>query len=174
MIQLLNLARHYKKTPYALVSPYMEQIAVHVTSVMTVQPNALTETCRFLSISAADFLAVTLPLTLPSLFAECNRAALDKLSDELGLSISNMFLKESADVLAHAFLLKNNRDTNKVLAFILEILNSAASSADINLSNVVKSCVLPLLGKLVIGMGDPDPEAAENVCDSSNYAYSPC
>ena len=85
-----------------------------------------------------------------------------------------MFLKESADVLAHAFLLKNNRDTNKVLAFILEILNSAASSADINLSNVVKSCVLPLLGKLVIGMGDPDPEAAENVCDSSNYAYSPC
>lgn len=130
---------------------------------MIQQPNTLIETCRFLSFSTNDFLSVTLPLTLPHLIGECNKAALDKLSRELGVSISNMFLKVSAEVLAHVFLLRNQLDTNKALSFILRILNEAATKADIQLSNVVKSCVLPLLGKLVVSMGDPNPDAAANV-----------
>ncbi|KAI5124851.1 hypothetical protein M0805_007285 [Coniferiporia weirii] len=161
-MQLLALAKHHKKTPYMLVSPYMQEIATHVVSVMPRQPNALLETCRFLSLSRNDFLSVTLPHTLPQLFATCDSAALDNLHNELGKPISGLFLNASADVLAHVFLLKKAEETDKALRFILRILSEAANNAKIGLLNVVKSCVIPLLGKLVICMGDPDDEAAKD------------
>ncbi|KAH8118429.1 hypothetical protein DFH11DRAFT_1686601 [Phellopilus nigrolimitatus] len=155
-------AKHHQKTPYLLVAPYMEQISTYVVSVMPRQPNALLETCRFLSLSPNDFLSVTLPHTLPQLFATCNSSSLESIHKELGKSVSSLFLNASADVLAHVFLLKRVEETDQALMFILQTLSEAANNTKIGLSNIVKSCIIPLLGKLVITMGDENREVAED------------
>ncbi|KAL5508165.1 hypothetical protein ACEPAH_5783 [Sanghuangporus vaninii] len=159
-MQLLGLAKYHKKTPYLLFSPFLEQISTFVVSTMPLRPNAMLETCRFLSLSPSDFLSVTLPYTLPRLFGTCNSSALEHIHKELGKSVSTLFLNASADILAHVFLLKNPDDTDKALSFILSTLSEAANRAKIGLGNVVKSCIVPLLGKLVVKLGDEDREVA--------------
>ncbi|THH12376.1 hypothetical protein EW145_g35 [Phellinidium pouzarii] len=161
-MQLLALAKHHKKTPYMLVSPYMQQISTFVVSIVPRRPDALLETCRFLSLSPKDLLSVTLPHTLPQLFATCDSAALDNIHKELGKSISGLFLNASADVLAHVFLLKKTEEIDKALHFILRTLSEAANNVNIGLTNVIKSCIIPLLGKLIIAVGDPDSESSAN------------
>lgn len=141
----------------------MEHISTYIVSVMPQRPNALVETCRFLSLSPNDFLSITLPHTLPQLFASCNSASLDCLHQELGQSAFNLFLHASADILAHVFLLKNADETDKALAFIIRSFSDAANNATIGLPNLVKTCTIPLLGKLVITMGDENIVVAEDV-----------
>ncbi|EJD01349.1 uncharacterized protein FOMMEDRAFT_111106 [Fomitiporia mediterranea MF3/22] len=161
-LQLLGLSKFHKKTPYLLISPFMEQISTYVVSIMPQRPNALHETCQFLSQSPNDFLSMTLQYTLPPLFAASNSAALESIQGELGKSVSTLFLNTSPDILARGFLLKTSSETDKALSFILRTLSSAANNAKIGLANVVKSCIVPLLGKLVIAMGDENLEEAEN------------
>lgn len=127
------------------------------------------ELCRFLSLSPGDLLSVTLSYTLPRLFGTRNSSALEYLHKELGKSVSTLFLNASADILAHVFLLKNPANTDRALSFILSTLSEAANRAKIGLANVVKSCIVPLLGKLVVSMGDEDKELAEDV--SAIFCY---
>ena len=65
--QLLGLAKYHKKTPYLLVSPFMEQVSTFVVTAMTQQPNLLLETCRFLSLSPSDFLLPSVLVTLTNI-----------------------------------------------------------------------------------------------------------
>lgn len=130
---------------------------------MPQQPNALLETCRFLSLSPRDFLSVTLPSTLPHLFGSRNLPALNAVQRELGRPLSSLFLNNSAEVLAHVFLLEGTRNTDKSLEFILNTLSEAANNAVIGVSNVVKSCIMPLLGNLVVAMGDQDKKQSDAV-----------
>lgn len=130
---------------------------------MPSQPNALLETCRFLSLSPRDFLSVTLPSTLPQLFGTRNIVALSSLQRELDRPLSSLFLNNSAEILAHVFLLNNTRATDEALKFILRTLSEAANNASITVANVVKSCIMPLLGNLIVSMGDPESNRSEAV-----------
>lgn len=146
-----------------LLSPYMDKIAGYVVSIMSSKPNTLLELCRFLSLSSADFFSITLSHTLPQLFATCNMQALETIGKELEKSVSSLFLNASADVLAHVYVL-NDHESEKAIDFILRTLCEAANNAKIGLPSVIKSCIIPLLGKLVISMGDQDQGEVKKVC----------
>lgn len=133
----------------------MQRLSSYVVSVMPTQPNVLVETCRFLSLSPNDFLSVTLPYTLPQLFATCNLPAIEAISNELVKTPANLLFETSADVLAHVFLLKDDKETEKALAFMVEVLSRGSNKKKISLANVIKGWIIPLLAKLVIALGDP-------------------
>lgn len=141
----------------------MHQVAPFVVSNICQHPTLLLETCRFLSSTPSDFLSVTLPHTLPQLFGNCNRDALERISKELGKKLSSMFLNSSAEILGHVFMLLYPGQTDKALTFILYILTEAANNAKIAIGSVVKSCIVPLLANLVIAMGAEDATESETV-----------
>jgi serine/threonine-protein kinase ATR len=162
-VQVLAVTKHHKKSPYALIFPYMRQVAPFLIFRMCTKPSLLMESCRLMSISPTDFISVTLPRTLPQLFAGCELKVLEAIAKDLATKPSSLFLKHSHEVLAHVFLLQGPGQTNKALTFILKVLTDAAENATIDIQNVVKSCVVPLLAELVIVMGDENAETAEMV-----------
>src|SRR5882762_90899 len=157
------MTKHHKKSPWGLVSPYLSQVSPHLVSSMCVQPSMLTEACHFLSILAPDFISATLHHTLPSLFANCDIKVLEQVATNISDKVSSLFLNRSHVILAHIFLLKGPGQTDKALSFILQLLRSAADTASIDIQSVIKSCMVPLLANLVVGMGNEDSGKAEQV-----------
>lgn len=161
--QILAISKHHKKAPYSLVFPYLDQIAPFLVYKMSAQPSLLTDSCRLLSIFPADFISTTLPRTLPGLFANCDIKVLEMISRDLQKKPSTLFLNFSHEILAHVFLLPTSVQTNKALHFILKVLTDAVDNAPIDIQSVVKSCVVSLLGDLVIVMGHQDETESERV-----------
>ena len=160
-LKILTLTKHFKKTPYALILPYMDQIAPFIITRFSSEPDLLGEACRVMSIAPIDFIGITLPRTLPELFASCDQRVLELIAKELSTKASSLLLKHSHGILAHIFL-SNQATTTKALNFVIKILTDATSS-DIDIQSVVKSCVVPLLAELVVVMGDERPEVAQKV-----------
>lgn len=157
------MTRHHKKSSWGLVSPYMSQIAPFLVTSMCTRMSMLTEACHFLSITPSDFISATLQYTLPPLFASCDSKVLEQVAKHVTIKVSHLFLKRSAEILAHIFLLKGSTHTDRALAFILQLLRTAADNISIDMQSIVKSCLVPLLAQLVIGMGDESREKAELV-----------
>jgi serine/threonine-protein kinase ATR len=143
----------------------MDQIAPFIITRFSSQPDLLGEACRVMSIAPIDFIGITLPRTLPELFASCDQRVLELIAKELSTKASSLLLKHSHGILAHIFL-SNQATTTKALNFVIKVLTDATSSV-IDIQSVVKSCVVPLLAELVIVMGDERPEVAQNVCAST-------
>ena len=135
---------------------------------MSAQTNTLLETCRFLSLSPNDFLTLTLPYTMPQLFASRNSPAIEAISNQLDKTAPALFFETSADVLAHIFLLEDD-ETELSLAFTVDVLSQNPKNRKISLTSIIKSWIIPLLGKLVLALGDPDRPKARNV--SAYIAY---
>ncbi|KAH9844382.1 uncharacterized protein C8Q71DRAFT_696515 [Rhodofomes roseus] len=160
--QLRGLADLYKKTPYALVSPYMTQVAPFLVSRLCTQPMLLAESCRFLSLRPDSFVSATLPHTLPQLFGACNVKVLEAVASETKERISQLFLMYSHQILAYAFRLQGPGASNKVLNFIVTLLKEGTQQAlDLDLSSLVGSCKLPLLAELITVFGNEDPDQAD-------------
>ncbi|KAI6034535.1 hypothetical protein BKA83DRAFT_672562 [Pisolithus microcarpus] len=122
--QLFKLARHHKKPP----------------------PTLLAETCQFLSVRPRDFLSVTLPWTLPFVFANCDNKVLEEISAELEKTPASFFLSHSHDILSFVFRLQGPGETRKAL----------------NLHLVW----FPSLQNFVMVLGDENEEHAEGVSGS--------
>jgi len=164
--QLLALAKHHNKTPYSLMTPYMVKIAPSVVSTMNHRPNLLIETCRFMSLSPSEFLTFTSSHTLPWLFGTCNTEALRKVGEQIGSppqSISSLFLNSSAEILSHVFSLSASQESDRSFNFIMRTLKEAANNVNIGPHTVIRSCLMPLLARLVVAMGDENRATSENV-----------
>ncbi|KIJ37345.1 hypothetical protein M422DRAFT_118575, partial [Sphaerobolus stellatus SS14] len=160
-IQLLNLNGFHKKGAYGLLSPYLPTIAVDVVSNVSTNAEQLLQLCNFLNMSPSKFYNLTLTHFLPHLICTCNGDAITKVARELRKS--PVSLVTTHDVLARVFLLPGPGETNKVFNFILNLLmqNRNSLSTEITVLMLVKSTVVPLLGEIVIAMGDDDPRNAE-------------
>lgn len=114
-----------------------------------------------MSIAPGDFIAITLPRTLPSVFGTCDQRVLNAISKELSRKPSNMLLKHCHIILAHIFLLSSQGATAKALNFVIQVLTADATGSTIDIQSVVKSCVVPLLAALVVVMGDENNNIAQ-------------
>ncbi|KAI6100243.1 hypothetical protein F5141DRAFT_1009738 [Pisolithus sp. B1] len=156
--QLFKLARHHKKPPYALVLPFFSRVAPHVVLRKCTRPTLLAETCQFLSVRPRDFLSVTLPWTLPFVFANCDNKVLEEISTELEKTPASFFLSHSHDILSFVFRLQGPGETRKALTFIVNVV--APESTMVDIKSIVGSCLVPLLAELVMVLGDENEEHA--------------
>ncbi|KIY53078.1 hypothetical protein FISHEDRAFT_34031 [Fistulina hepatica ATCC 64428] len=158
-MQMLGIARYHEKSVYALVMPYADQIAPFVVSRICSNPGLLNEACRVMDVRAVDFVSVTLPRTLPQLFGACDVNVLQTIANDLDAKLSSLLMKHSPQILAHIFLLPPSQ-TNRSLAFVVDVLrkdatrNGSSDVSNIDIPSVIKSCIVPLLVELVVGMGD--------------------
>ena len=158
-LQLLDVIKFHNKSPYVLLSPYLDKIAPLLVSRMCIQPELLQEACRLMSVAPAEFVTINLRRALPHVFGNCDQKVLEMVARDLSKMPSTLFLDYSANILAHIFRLQAAGQTNKALAFVSQVLSDAAGRGSIDIANVVKSSGLPLLAELVVGMGDEGPKA---------------
>lgn len=155
-LQLLDITAEEKKTPYALLSPYLGHISIAAVSEVSKNPDYLVQFCNFLDMTPGKFFNLTLNQFLPHLVCSRNEHALKTVAFEL--KRSPVSLVTTHEVLAPVFLLDGQENTDLVLNFILTLLMRSRkdSSELITALMVVKSTVVPLLGELVIYMGEDD------------------
>lgn len=164
MTKLTELARYRKKSSYNVVSPYLSQVAPLVVSRMMTQPAILVECARFIAIQPSAFISVTLPHTLPIVFATTDLPVLQQIAKELSRKPSILFINHAPDILAHVFMLQGPGQTSKALSFVLQVLRDDAQDAEgIDMNSVVKSCITKLLCELVTILGDNRTERADMV-----------
>ncbi|TFY78245.1 hypothetical protein EWM64_g5764 [Hericium alpestre] len=159
--QLLSLAKYYRKSNYGLVIPYIDKIAPYLIQRWHSHPALLMEACRFFKMSTSDFISYHLPRTLPDLFAACELKVLEKISKDLETEPSLLFLRHSEDVLAHVYLLTAPGKTNHVLKFIVKLVTDATEGQTVDITNILRSCIVPLLAKLVNVLGEDDQTRVE-------------
>ena len=160
--QLLELSKLSKKSPYSMLAPILPKIAILIATQYTNAPTLLFHCSSLISQVPSNFLETLLPHYLPVLVATCSRTQLDAIAKTLNQTVAALIILNSADVLEKVFLLETIAQTEASLTMIDEYLSVAApkrkrgekdkeSSA---LASMVKSCIVPLLGKLVFELGD--------------------
>ena len=154
----MQLARHYKKSHYDFLSPYMDQIVDYTMFRVNSEPALLVELCRFVSLGVPEFIRHTLSETLHKSIIQRNRPVLDYIKNTLGERISTLVLGLAAELLARIFLLQDSNAIDEVLAFTLDLLNENAGEQRVTLESFIFTCEVPLLTELVIAMHDEDPE----------------
>jgi len=162
--KLLDINTAHGKGPYSLLSPYLPKIAIAAVSTVSSNPEQLLQICAFLNMSPSKFYNLTISHFLPHLVCTCNGEAIVKVGRELRKS--PVALVTTHDVLACVFLLNGQAETDRIFDFILDLLMQSANAptSDITVLMLVKSTVVPLLGEIVIAMGDDDPVRAKLVC----------
>lgn len=151
--QIVSIMKHHNKTLYALLVPYLDQVAPFLVSKISSLPSLLLETCKLMSMTPGDFITVTAPRTLPQLFASCDAKAIEAVSREVGQKASALFLAHSHGILAYIFMLPKPAET-KAISFVLKVLADASQSESIDLQMIVKVALVKILAELVVAMGD--------------------
>jgi serine/threonine-protein kinase ATR len=126
------------------------------------QPNADIETCRFISVHPTNFISVTLPKTLPYLFANSKAKVLEEISEDLSETIMSLFMEHSHQILAHVYQQHGPAQTTRSLTLIMNIISRGAEPkpADFTVRGMVQSCVVALLADLVVVLGHENEEQA--------------
>ncbi|KAJ7098650.1 hypothetical protein B0H15DRAFT_771712 [Mycena belliarum] len=159
-MQIMAVAEHHSKSVMAAMLPYFDQIAPFLILRMCNQPELLVEACRIMYVVPDDFIATTLPRTLPHLFAACEVRVIEAIGRTLNTKPSTLFLNHSADILAHLFLLRGPGQTSNAMSCLLNVLTDSANQKGIDTHSVVKSAIVQLTAQLVIVMGDENPDVA--------------
>ncbi|KAJ7688699.1 hypothetical protein B0H17DRAFT_938064 [Mycena rosella] len=164
-MQIIAVAGHHHKSVMAVMLPYFDQIAPFLVLRMGTQPELLVEACRIMLVLPEDFIATTLPRTLPHLFAACEVKLIEAIGKTLNLKPSYLFLHHSPDILAHLFLLRGPGQTTSAMTCLLGILTDSANQSGIDTidtHSVVKSAIVQLTAQLVIVMGDENQDVADS------------
>ncbi|KAL0070158.1 hypothetical protein AAF712_002648 [Marasmius tenuissimus] len=158
-IQIISAAKHHKKTTaYTLILPYMDRLAPYLVAKICSDRTLLGEACKLLGMGQSDFIAVTLPRTLPVIVASCDQKVLNAVAKEIGNKASAILMKHSHEVLAYVFLLPTPGQTDEALRFVIETLGASTDSDSVNIQSVVKSCIVPLLAEIVTRLGNLNAE----------------
>ncbi|KAK1226693.1 hypothetical protein PQX77_010337 [Marasmius sp. AFHP31] len=158
-IQIISAAKHHKKTTaYTLLLPYMDRLAPYLVAKICSDRTLLGEACKLLGMGQSDFVAVTLPRTLPVIVASCDQKVLSAVAKEIGNKPSAILMKHSHEVLAYVYLLPTPGQTDEALRFVIETLGASTDSDSVNTQSVVKSCIVPLLAEIVTRLGNSNAE----------------
>jgi len=169
----MQLAKHYKKSHYDFLNPYMDQIIDYTMSRVNSEPTLLPELCRFISMGVPEFIRRTLSVTLPKSIIQRKRSVLDYIENTLGERISTLVLGLAAELLARVFLLQDADAIDEALDFTLDLLNENTGQQRVTLESLILSCDVALLTELVIAMHNRDPDIQSLVCFSSvNLGHS--
>ncbi|TBU47261.1 hypothetical protein BD309DRAFT_856414 [Dichomitus squalens] len=162
-LQLQALARQYKKSLYSLTSPYLDRIAPYLVRRMISEPDGIAEFCRLLSVTLEDFVNLTLKHSLPPLFADGQAKVLEAVAAIVRKhNIALLVLDGAHWILSHSFMLTGIGQTNRGLQFILGVLReNAQDPTAIDIASVARSCLINLLGEIVVCLGDENPDTVE-------------
>lgn len=158
-MQLVGLAKHHHKTPYTLLSPFLDRISVLLADNIIRSPYMISETMQFIGSTRQNFLHTTLPHILPALVLSRNREALIHVASIVKQRLGRLFMDHTADILAQVFL--HPQQTADSLDFLVDLIRSmthgySENEPRITVESLMGSCMVDLMVILVVELGDQD------------------
>ncbi|KAF9006738.1 hypothetical protein BDQ17DRAFT_1389499 [Cyathus striatus] len=166
-LSLSRAVNNHNKGLYILVQPVLPDLALGLVQRINARHVTLEKFCGLAKVGIAEFLKMTLPYTVPTLFASCSVKILDAVAKEIGSATYKLFVERTHQVLASIFLLPESTDTTVAIHFIMKLMNDA-TNAEIDQITVIKSCFIQLLAELVVVMGD-NKELVHRILHPSSY-----
>ncbi|KAG8968537.1 serine/threonine-protein kinase M1 [Tulasnella sp. 419] len=159
-VQLLDLARHHRKSPFALLSPYLRDISRFTVERICSEPSYLTETCRFVGRTLPDFLELTLVHTLPMLVGYRAKDPLNAISKQLEKTVCTMIIPHASDILSYILMLEQPNKTDRAFQFLSSLIEEE-SGKSVSIQMLLNGDRIEIITSLVIAMADEEPERAE-------------
>ena len=153
--QLVDLAKHYRKSPYFLIYPYMDQVSVAVVRNVRRRPDVVAEATNLLGQTRQNFVQTTLSHTLPALVLETDIEALETIAGIVGRRLVEILLDHMAEILVKVFLTADL--TDKCLAFLVKLFKANMEpGADRHVSgaSLITSCHLNFAVALIVELSD--------------------
>ena len=138
------------------MAPDLPRIGLYMALNCCKQPLLLQEFCRFISYSPPSLLSQTLVHYLPTLVAKCAGEELTAIARIMSTTVAALVVDKPAEVLEMIFMLDTVQKTEASLDFIIRHLPRGSQSSNrlFEISSLVKSKLLSLLGRLVTQLGD--------------------
>ncbi|UOH82515.1 hypothetical protein LQV05_005222 [Cryptococcus neoformans] len=160
--ELVALAKHHHKTPYTLLSPFLDRISVLLADNIIRSPYMISETMQFIGSTRQNFLHTTLPHILPALVLSRNREALIHVASIVKQRLGRLFMDHTAGILAQVFL--HPQQTAESLDFLVDLIRSMTHGYSeheplITVESLMGSCMVDLMVILVVELGDQDKAA---------------
>ncbi|KIR51714.1 serine/threonine-protein kinase ATR [Cryptococcus gattii Ru294] len=157
--ELVGLAKHHHKTPYTLLSPFLDRISVLLADNIIRSPYMISETMQFIGSTRQNFLHTTLPHILPALVLSRNREALIHVASIVKQRLGRLFMDHTAGILAQVFL--HPQQTADSLDFLVDLIRSmthgySENEPRITVESLMGSCMVDLMVILVVELGDQD------------------
>ncbi|WVQ74974.1 hypothetical protein IAR50_004582 [Cryptococcus sp. DSM 104548] len=150
---LVNLAKARKKTPYALLNPFLDRISVVLAENIQRSPEMVTETTSFLKSSRQILFSASLQHVVPALVLSHNLDALSTVSGIVKQNIGVAIMDNMAHVLAHIFV--HPAKFNDTLEFLVKTMRRITDSS-VSVQSMMRSCIVDFCVILVIQLGDED------------------
>ncbi|ODO06790.1 hypothetical protein I350_04149 [Cryptococcus amylolentus CBS 6273] len=155
---LVNLAKARKKTPYALLNPFLDRISVVLAESIQRSPEMVAETTSFLKSSRQILFSASLQHVVPALVLSRNLDALSTVAGIVKQNIGVAIMDNMAHVLAHIFV--HPSKINTTLDFLVKTMRSITDSS-ISVQSMMRSCTVDFCVILVIQLGDEDPNVRD-------------
>nr|XP_031859926.1 uncharacterized protein CI109_004533 [Kwoniella shandongensis]KAA5526998.1 hypothetical protein CI109_004533 [Kwoniella shandongensis] len=163
--ELLGLTRHHNKTPYTLISPFLEDISVLLAENLARSPDMIAETMQFIGFTRQNFLSTTLQYTLPALVLTRNREALQHVASIVKERLGVLLMDNIANILARVFLHPQQTDNSlKFLVTLIQNMTSGNPKAQpvISAASLMTACIVDFVVMLVVELGDEERSVRES------------
>nr|ODO02228.1 serine/threonine-protein kinase ATR [Cryptococcus depauperatus CBS 7855] len=156
--ELINLAKHHHKTPYTLLSPFIESISVLLAENVC-SPEMVSETMQFIGSTRQNFFQTTLQHTLPALVLWRNYDALQQIASITKNSLGMLLVDNMPYILGHLFL--HPQQTSTSLSFFVKLFHKVTVSTrnpppSITVETLMTACMVDFIVILVVELGDQD------------------
>ncbi|WWD19107.1 hypothetical protein CI109_103565 [Kwoniella shandongensis] len=158
-------AGHHNKTPYTLISPFLEDISVLLAENLARSPDMIAETMQFIGFTRQNFLSTTLQYTLPALVLTRNREALQHVASIVKERLGVLLMDNIANILARVFLHPQQTDNSlKFLVTLIQNMTSGNPKAQpvISAASLMTACIVDFVVMLVVELGDEERSVRES------------
>ena len=157
--QLNGLCHARGKTPYTLLSPFLESISVFLAQRVSNNPEMVVEAMQFIGSSRQNFFETTLRYTIPAMVFDGKREELQAIAGFVNKNLGAILIDNVAGILAKIFL--HSERPEKHLNFLSGLLRQITSNKnthmEISVASLMTSCIVSFLFALIVELGDESP-----------------
>ncbi|KAK4688806.1 hypothetical protein P7C73_g1301, partial [Tremellales sp. Uapishka_1] len=160
--ELLGIARHRGKTPYNLISPFVDQISVFLALNLVKSPDMVLESMQFIGYKRRDFFEIHERKIIPALVLARDRMALESVSRILQKPLGKIIIDIIHLIISAIYL--HPSQTQSSMTFLLDLLKSLTrgqGEREVSIASLITSCIVPLIVALVVELGDEDRKVAQ-------------
>lgn len=147
--QLRSFASQKTPSIFDGFKPFMEKLSVLLINSLEVNPRIIREFVHLIGIDIKAFIGFGREFILPDLVLSKKSAVLRQVAEWLQQDLHQILLDDAGPILAHV-LLNSNGNFDDAMKFYV----GSTSLESIPVGKLLKSCLLSLLSKLVLALGD--------------------
>ncbi|KAG8747053.1 serine/threonine-protein kinase M1 [Ceratobasidium sp. 414] len=173
--RILELGNCLNKAPFQLLSPYFKLITPLIVDKLLTSPGILSDVCQVLAVTPRDFLTYTKVPALLAAIKSSNRAVIEALAGHIERNPGALLLDNAEEYLPEILFMEDEAAARKAMSWLCRnaldeyLRRRTGKAGQMTESRLLKTCVAPLLGELVMRLGSEDEKRREKALWAIQY-----